>query len=187
MDSTAPTYAAVFADVARQLAGVAPSERGNVARAKNTAPPRYLWLWTGVTTEQKKGFNPTSSKTLGDEVHRVLIEIWAKTEDDAMAMRRALMTAGRASIGFDRFQVGDADVLEPWTDTDGIKLTAQVSIRLPAVDTFLPPTTPAATPGKSPSAVVKDATYPVQAVVDVVDDTPATSTAGDGVLEFTES
>lgn len=183
----AVTFGAVVADVAQQLAGVGVTVRGNESKGINTSPPLYRWLWLGCNTEQGKSFNPQNSRTLGDEVHRVLVEIWAKTEDDAMAMRRALITAGRATLGFQRFQSGDADVVEPWTDTDGIKVQLQLTIRIPAVDTFLPPQSPAAKPGDRPSATVKDATFPLARINAVEADTPATSTPGDGVLEFTES
>lgn len=180
------TYVAVFEDVRQALAGVAPSVRGNVSKGINTAPPLYRWFWIGVGHEGAKNFNPTTSRTLGDEMHRAIVEIWARDEDGAMAMRRALINAARQSLGFGRVTIGETEVTEPWTDTDGIKVGVSLTLRLPAVDVFLPPETPAAKAGANPARSVVDADFPLATVSAVEDATPATSTPDDGELEFTE-
>ena len=183
----APTYPNMVKNVALRLQGVAPTERGIQGKAKHTAPPRYTWIWVGCDPAPSKSGRASSTKTLGDEVHRVLVEIWAKTEDDMLAMRRALITAVRAEIGNQRLEVGPGDLNEPATDANGIKVDVSLQCRLPALDTFLPPQTPAAAAGSSPANVVRDATYPLAAITNANDQVPATSTPGDGVLEFTES
>lgn len=181
------TYADFVEEVGGLLAGIAPTVRGS-AKAEHTAPPRYAWLYQGVgpapTTRSSK---PSHEIALEDDLHRVIVEIWGASEDDADVMRRALITAVRITLRGRRYTLADSPALEPEADHDGFKLAVNMTVQLPCIAIALPPRTPAAPVGSSPSTTARDAAYPVAMPTDVGSDGTAAPTAGDGILEEAES
>lgn len=136
--------AAVRAEVQAALVAagdVTPHFEGAEAISANNAPPRYVWVETTQSGEQKaalRGYNPPSVAATKEHVE---IHCWGETRDQAYELRNNVLVALKRACGADvQLERGE------WMHFDrsgnsawrGLVLVQEVSIAIPVADEILP-------------------------------------------------
>ena len=145
-------------------------------------PHRYVWEPTSIDdATTQRAFRNQNPKLVGTDMFNFAVHCWAATYDDAQAMRLALRQALKEELGArGNFVFGSASWTWPEWAITGYVLSQNVGLLVASVEMVLP------TSALDYPAQIAANEYDTVTIT-AVGNQPATSTAGDGILESGES